>query len=105
MSRGHFVDYLLERPDVAPLWERFLYHPFVLGLGNGKLPLGSFKKYLIQDYLYLVRSPKAGAVLRVLIGDEGAFCPRERLGVLQGKEHERHRCGTALGPVDGDEHN
>lgn len=29
-------------------------HPFVMALGNGSLPLESFKGYIIQDYLYLV---------------------------------------------------
>lgn len=42
------------RPDVAPVWHRFVNHPFVLAMGNGTLPLESFKGYLIQDYLYLV---------------------------------------------------
>lgn len=32
-----------------------MYHPFVMGMGNGTLPLESFKGYLVQDYLYLVR--------------------------------------------------
>jgi len=54
VTRGHFVDYLLERPDVAPVWSRFVNHPFVLAMGDGSLPLDSFKGYLIQDYLYLV---------------------------------------------------
>lgn len=45
---------MLERPDVAPVWHRFVNHPFVLAMGNGTLPLESFKGYLIQDYLYLV---------------------------------------------------
>ncbi|KAI1375948.1 Phosphomethylpyrimidine kinase-domain-containing protein [Hypoxylon crocopeplum] len=59
---GHFIEYLLERPDVSPVWRRFVDHPFVLGLGNGELPLESFKGYLIQDYLYLVHSARANAL-------------------------------------------
>lgn len=39
---------------MAPVWARFLNHPFVMAMGNGTLPLDSFKGYLIQDYLYLV---------------------------------------------------
>ena len=53
-SSGHFIDYFLERPDVAPVWEKFVNHPFVLAMGDGTLPLESFKGYLIQDYIYLV---------------------------------------------------
>lgn len=56
--RGYFVDYLLERPDVAPVWHKFVNHPFVLAMGDATLPLESFKGYLIQDYLYLVCCPR-----------------------------------------------
>ncbi|KAI0486909.1 Phosphomethylpyrimidine kinase-domain-containing protein [Xylaria cf. heliscus] len=59
---ARFVDWLLSRPDVAPVWHRFVNHPFVLGLGNGELPLDSFKKYLVQDYLYLVHFARANAL-------------------------------------------
>ncbi|KAI0526669.1 Rapamycin-insensitive companion of mTOR, N-term-domain-containing protein [Xylaria bambusicola] len=59
---GRFVEWLLSRPDVAPVWHRFTNHPFVLALGNGELPLDSFKKYLVQDYLYLVHFARANAL-------------------------------------------
>ncbi|KAI1757771.1 Rapamycin-insensitive companion of mTOR, N-term-domain-containing protein [Xylaria castorea] len=59
---GRFVEWLLSRPDVAPVWHRFVNHPFVLALGNGELPLESFKKYLIQDYLFLVHFARANAL-------------------------------------------
>lgn len=45
---------MLERSDVAPVWDRFVNHPFVLAMGDGTLPVESFKGYLVQDYLYLV---------------------------------------------------
>lgn len=51
---GQFVDYVLNRPDMKPIWHRFTHHPFVQGLGDGSLPLSNFKDYLVQDYLYLV---------------------------------------------------
>ncbi|PHH75630.1 hypothetical protein CDD80_2213 [Ophiocordyceps camponoti-rufipedis] len=51
--RGYFVEYLLARPDVKPIWHAFLHHPFVLALGDGSLPLESFKGYIVQDYLFL----------------------------------------------------
>ncbi|KAK6822668.1 hypothetical protein PG987_014213 [Apiospora arundinis] len=57
-----FVDYLLNRPDVAPVWHKFVNHPFVLAMGNGTLPEESFKNYLIQDYLYLVHFARANAL-------------------------------------------
>lgn len=40
-------------------WARYVDHPFVVALGNGTLPAESFKGYLVQDYLYLVRCPAA----------------------------------------------
>lgn len=52
---GRFIEYLLERPDVKDVWRTFTHHPFVMAMGNGTLPLESFKGYLVQDYLYLVR--------------------------------------------------
>ncbi|KAH6841161.1 Phosphomethylpyrimidine kinase-domain-containing protein [Chaetomium sp. MPI-CAGE-AT-0009] len=61
-SPGHFIDYLLERPDVAPIWDKFVNHPFVLAMGDGTLPLESFKGYLMQDYLYLVQFARANAL-------------------------------------------
>ncbi|KAM0451753.1 hypothetical protein ACHAO4_005710 [Trichoderma viride] len=52
-SPGYFVEYLLEHPAVRSVWDEFVNHPFVMALGNGTLPVESFKGYIIQDYLYL----------------------------------------------------
>lgn len=54
LNSGYFIEYLLARPDVQSVWKEFVHHPFVMGLGDGTLPLESFKGYIIQDYLYLV---------------------------------------------------
>ncbi|TID02133.1 putative hydroxymethylpyrimidine/phosphomethylpyrimidine kinase 2 [Colletotrichum higginsianum] len=51
---GRFIEYMLARTDVKDVWKTFVYHPFVMAMGDGTLPMDSFKKYLIQDYLYLV---------------------------------------------------
>ncbi|KAF3770281.1 hypothetical protein M406DRAFT_34975 [Cryphonectria parasitica EP155] len=59
---GRFVEWMLERPDVAPVWDRFVNHPFVMAMGNGSLPLESFKGYLMQDYLYLIHFARANAL-------------------------------------------
>ncbi|KAK3956907.1 Phosphomethylpyrimidine kinase-domain-containing protein [Pseudoneurospora amorphoporcata] len=61
-SPGHFLDYLLERPDVAPVWDRYIYHPFVMAMGDGTLPRESFKGYLMQDYVYLIHYARANAL-------------------------------------------
>ncbi|KAI9646870.1 trifunctional hydroxymethylpyrimidine kinase/phosphomethylpyrimidine kinase/thiaminase [Ciborinia camelliae] len=59
---GQFVEYLLERPDVKGAWRDHTEHAFVAGLGDGTLPVESFKSYLIQDYLYLVQFARANSL-------------------------------------------
>ncbi|KAJ0387462.1 hypothetical protein COL922a_002285 [Colletotrichum nupharicola] len=59
---GRFIEYMLARPDVKDVWSEFVYHPFVMAMGDGTLPLESFKKYLIQDYLYLVHFARANSL-------------------------------------------
>ncbi|KAL6895293.1 Phosphomethylpyrimidine kinase domain-containing protein [Trichoderma longibrachiatum] len=61
-SPGYFIEYLLEHPAVRDVWNEFLYHPFVMALGNGTLPLESFKGYIVQDYLYLIHFSRANAL-------------------------------------------
>lgn len=39
-----------------------MHHPFVMALGDGTLPMESFKGYIIQDYLYLVHFSRANAL-------------------------------------------
>ncbi|WYZ39832.1 hypothetical protein EsH8_IV_000173 [Colletotrichum jinshuiense] len=59
---GRFIEYMLERPDVKDVWKTFVFHPFVMAMGDGTLPIESFKQYLIQDYLYLVHFARANAL-------------------------------------------
>lgn len=59
---GHFVEYLLQRPDVRDAWKAHTHHAFVAGLADGTLPVEAFKYYLIQDYLYLVQFARACAL-------------------------------------------
>jgi thiaminase len=37
-------------------WKKYTEHEFVQKLADGTLPEEQFKLYLIQDYLFLVRS-------------------------------------------------
>lgn len=36
-----------------PIWDAQLEHPFVRGLGDGSLEEARFKRWVLQDYLYL----------------------------------------------------
>ncbi|GAB1528771.1 MULTISPECIES: thiaminase II [Brevibacillus] len=58
-----FTDRL--RKSVAPIWERVHQHPFVTGLGDGSLPVGAFKYYMKQDYIYLIDYAKMFAIASV----------------------------------------
>ena len=41
------IDYSLD------VWQQCQQHPFILGLGDGTLPLSHFKGYMIDDSIYL----------------------------------------------------
>ena len=45
----------LLRDKYAYLWNRLFHHPFVVGMGNGELPLEKFQFYVKQDYYFLVQ--------------------------------------------------
>jgi thiaminase/transcriptional activator TenA len=55
-----FTDRL--RQSVSPIWERTHRHPFVTGLGNGRLHPQTFAFYMKQDYLFLIEYAKLFAV-------------------------------------------
>ena len=59
---GHFIPYLLSHPTVVPLWKHYVHHPFTTALGNGSLPIDNFKRYLIQDYLFLTHFARSHAL-------------------------------------------
>ena len=46
-----FTDELLDR--ARPVWEAQLEHPFVRGIGDGTLAPERFRRWVVQDYLYL----------------------------------------------------
>lgn len=46
---------MIGHPSVKSAWISYIEHDFVARLGDGTLPLCSFKHFLKQDYLYLVQ--------------------------------------------------
>ncbi len=47
------------REAVRPSWEAYVAHPFVRGLTDGALPQAAFRRYLTQDYLFLIHFARA----------------------------------------------
>ncbi len=45
------TDYLFN--EVKNIWEEYLNHPFIKEMGEGILDKEKFRRYLIQDFLYL----------------------------------------------------
>lgn len=43
-------------------WARYTEHDFVRGLGDGTLPEAAFRRYLVQDWLFLVHFSRAYAL-------------------------------------------
>ncbi|MBB2154878.1 TenA family protein [Gluconacetobacter diazotrophicus] len=50
------------RRDCGAEWDGFIHHPFVRGLADGSLPEAEFRRFLIQDYLYLIQYARAYAL-------------------------------------------
>lgn len=47
------------REAARPSWEAYVAHPFVAGLTDGSLPEAAFRRYLTQDYLFLIHFARA----------------------------------------------
>lgn len=60
--------------DVKSIWEGYLTHPFVKGIGDGTLSIDRFRFFMLQDYLYLYDYAKVFA-----------------LGVVKAQDHDLMR--------------
>jgi thiaminase/transcriptional activator TenA len=45
--------------NAAAAWDGYIRHPFVLRLAAGDLPEAAFRRYLVQDYLFLMHFARA----------------------------------------------
>lgn len=50
------------REACSDRWDAYCWHPFVQGLAEGTLPLASFRRYLVQDWLFLIQFARAKAL-------------------------------------------
>ncbi len=50
------------RHGAGPLWRDYVGHSFVRGLADGTLPQAAFRRYLTQDYLFLIHFVRAYAL-------------------------------------------
>lgn len=55
-----FSDRIFKR--IEPVWDAYLDHPFVKGIGEGNLDVEKFKHYMKQDYVYLIEYSRVFAI-------------------------------------------
>lgn len=51
------------RQNAGQDWQHYISHPFLQQLGSGTLPETAFRRYLTQDYLFLIHFARAYALL------------------------------------------
>ena len=44
------------------IWEMYLTHPFIRGIKNGSLDIAKFRRFMLEDYLYLFEYVKVFAI-------------------------------------------
>jgi thiaminase/transcriptional activator TenA len=67
-------------------WQAYTWHPFVQGLADGSLPLPAFRRYLVQDYLFLVQFARAFALAAYKAESLAAF--RDKAASIGALLHE-----------------
>lgn len=54
------IERLLSKSE--SIWQQYYTHPFVMGIQLGTLPQEKFRRYLLQDYVYLTDYTKVFAI-------------------------------------------
>ena len=70
----------------APEWRAYTWHAFVQGIADGTLPLPAFRRYLVQDYLFLVQFVRAHALAAYKAESLAAF--RDKSAAIAALLHE-----------------
>lgn len=89
---------------VEPIWNSYLEHPFVKGLGEGSLDQSKFKHWLKQDYVYLIEYSRLFALGSAKAEDLNTMARFAKLlhGTLD-MEMELHRQYAAQFDISPDE--
>jgi thiaminase/transcriptional activator TenA len=74
------------RQACAPEWRAYTWHPFVQGLADGTLPPAAFRRYLVQDYLFLLQFARAFALAAYKAESPAAF--RAKIEAVAALLHE-----------------
>lgn len=70
----------------AAEWQAYTWHLFVQGIADGSLPLPAFRRYLVQDYLFLVQFTRAHALAAYKAESLAAF--RDKAAAIGALLHE-----------------
>jgi len=71
----------------SDLWDRATNHPFVNELGDGTLPIEKFRRYFIQDYVFVNDLSKTLGIAEAKAPDIASARPMaEFQSVLMGAE-------------------
>jgi len=57
------------RKDVDPIWQRILFHPYLVEISNATLPIEKFMFYIKQDYSFLIQYARCLGIATAKVQD------------------------------------